>query len=268
MIARIPTLASDGMTKLESEYLKVFLKLSSRNLDFGSSKIELSLLFNDSFLTHQIVSSLTDILIGKIYSDEKALLKIFNYIELLYNSIMQLERKYPNKGILNEIRFLLTSILEKGNNLLDKPKTNFIYQNCSSLFTRYFTTQEKCVCSTCFKIENTILGKPIKSKTIIIQNSMIEHVLEQFQGELLSERTPCLIPFSELLKISTASFGKLRHKVEIIKQPLISFDLQHVHLFVQATNNLYSNIPTKAKSARKRYIPPSKQNPPKKKQKI
>lgn len=273
------TLTHEGdMTRLEKTYLIKFLKNRYEGVSLNNHKevkkcIRLSFLLEDEELTHDFISNFT-----KTFLDSK-FLKVsghmngsscLNIITKIFKTMLKFSIQFPNRkiDIMNDLRFILTSVIEKGNQLITTTYANdFSYSNPSDKFLEGALNLDEnmCLCNTCKGIDENILSKPLQSASIIVFDS--KHIFNEFQKNLVSRRTPLLIPLKELLTITEEPYGSFRKRITIIKKPLMGPNFRECYLFVQSVQELYSKIPSKAKSARTGFTDTSEYEPPLKIQK-
>ena len=181
----------------------------------------------------------------------------------LFELMMRLEKTYPGYGVLNGLRSIFMDMVGKSEEITEKPETEYSYS------TNYEHPEKTvCYCPICKRINN-ILQSKASSGGVRIKKPQMDHIMDQFQNDIVSFRVITNKSLKELLTITSKPWGKKNElQVTITKKPLLDSGVQFVPKFLPVLQDLLSQIPsTKAKSARKRYLPSSGDEPPHKLQK-
>ena len=246
------------LTKLENEYLKRYVRLMVKNKLTGLHEfISMALFSKDAEFVDEILLECQNTFLVFVDNFVKYKNIMKKEITNFFHESYQLQSKFPTFGIINYVRFILNSIIEKGNYVLEVEADDFCYNQS--------VISHGCKCHTCKRVID-ILDSNVESGILTISNEEVEHVMEEFQSDRISFRTILHNSLKDLVTITPKRYGKERHQLRIRKSPLIPFTLHSICKIVQLSQDLYSRIPSKAKSARTRNL--AVNEPPKKIQKI
>ena len=251
-----------NLASLEKEYVKCYI--AGRLNDPSIQPMHIPYLMHQSLFPEEldyfveIMTKCKDIYIRLL--EKTDYLTIAVKLDSIFETLQKLEPLYPDFGLLQGLRMFLEGVKDKCDELLLNPKED-CYQ--------YHTIKKNGVCNcgnVCFSINNA-LSAPQSTINLHINSEDLDHIQEQFNNNIPKYRLMIEKPLNELIELTTSPGSKGRLVLHIKKKLVIPYNIQTLPYVQQAAQELLFKLPSNAKSARKRHLPPSNEEPPHKIQK-
>jgi len=251
-----------NLSSLEKEYAKCYiygrLNHSSIQLKHLPDLIHLSLFLEDLNFFVQTITKCKDIFVGKL--ENAKFLTILAQLGSIFDKLQKLEPLYPEYGLQQGLRMFLEGIKDRCDALLLN-----VEENCYE----YNTIRKNGVCycgRVCLAIESA-LSSNYSSMELNIDNEYLNHVKQEFQNNIPLYRLMMEKPLNEVIEITTTPRRNGKVNLKITKKPVVPYDIQGFPYILQKVEELLVKLPSYAKSARKRHLPVSNEEPPLKIQK-